>query len=270
MTRPTTIKPSTKEFDQQVFFIGLFIILLFQVAGLLLHYATNNHPGFIPSLGVGLLLILMAKSFGDKFNRKQTFIISGALAFLGCFISAPIIINFKDYLEVSHVVGVSMDELINSPDQYDDVSLFYLEDAILRSDIYGYNEVRTPNSKDSTITTYAVYPIVPVHQIHAEIVKVGAWLVADIFIDSPLQFEGYVGQKGALRVNEEREPIYRAAVNYAHTNFGVASDWNAPILELGGEDNTFAAPIQFYWVLLNLLLWPTIWILIKAGRFLWK
>ena len=212
----------------------------------------------------------MAKSFGDKFNRKRTFIISGSLAFLGSFVSAPIIIDFKDYLEVSHVVGVNMDELINDPDKYNDVSLFYLEDAILRSDIYGLNRILTVDETDSTTTIFAVYPIVPVYQIRSEIKKVGAWLVADVFVDSPLKFEGYVGQKGAMRVSEEREPIYRAAVNDAHSNFSVTSDGNAPILELGGADNRFEAPKQFYWVLFNLLIWPAIWIVFKAGRFLRK
>ena len=270
MHKPKTIKPSAKEFDQQVFFIGLFIILLFQIAGLLLYYATENNPGIIAGLGVGILIILMAKSFGDKFNRKRTFILSGALAFLGCFVSAPIIIDFKDYLEMPHAVDVNMDELVNDPDKYRDVSLFYLKDAILRSDIYGMSEIRTEDKTDSATTIHAVYPIVPVYQIHSEIKKVGAWIVADVFIDSPLQFEGYVGQKGAMRVSAEREPIYKAAVNDAHINFNVISDWNAPILELGGEENRFVTPGHFYMVLINLLIWPLLWMIFKAGRFLIK
>ena len=148
--------------------------------------------------------------------------------------------------------------------------MFYLKDAILRSDIYGLNKIKKANTTDTTISIFAVYPIVPVYQIRSEIKKVGAWLVADVFVDSPLQFEGYVGQKGAMRVSEEREPIYRAAVNDAHRNFRVTSDGNAPILELGGADNRFGAPKQFYWVLFNLLIWPAIWIVFKAGRLLRK
>jgi len=261
--KPTIVQPSSREYDHHVFFIGLFIILIFQVAGLFLFYITDNQPGFLLSLGVGLLIILMAKSFGDKFNRRGTFILSGVIAFLGCFVSAPVIIEFKDYLEVSHVVGVKMDELVKDPGKYDDVNLFYLEDAILRPDIIGKKTVASGRGSDSTFVTHAVYPIVPVSQISSEIKEVGAWFVADLFVNSPLKFAGYVGQKGALRVEDERESIYRAAINDAQANFGVTSDWNAPILDLGGEDNRYAAPKQFYWVLLNLLFWPGIWILIK-------
>lgn len=262
MTVPSILKPSSKEFNQQVFFIGLFIIILFQIAGLLLHYATENRPGFLASLGISLLLILMAKSFGDKFNRKKTFVLAGIIAFLGCFISARIIIDFKDYLEISHVVGVSVDDLMNDPKKYDYVKLFYLEDAIIRSDIYGLNEIRV-GEKDSVMTTYAVYPIVPVRQIGAEIRRIGAWMVADMFINSPIKIGGYVGNRGAMRVDDERETMYRAAIENAQAIFGVESDWNAPILEIGTQDNRFATPRQFFWVMFNLLIWPVIWIVLK-------
>lgn len=254
--------------NKKVFTYGLLIVVVGELIAMILYLLSGNGPAefFLLLFIIGVLIV--AVRLANIYQMKGSFIYAALLAVIGGCSTGNSLSNYKQYLQVPHVENVSLKELIDDPENYDAIQLFYFDDAIVRADLAGINTVKSSQAPGTQSQNFKVYPIVPLSQANDSIKNAGAWLVSDYYDRAPAETRKQLDGQGLARITYEYEPYYRGAVYEAEKKYGIESDWNAPILARVGDK--FKKPKQFYHVIFLALFWPLLWVFTRVNLLMKK